>query len=181
RSGSEGMGGEDAADAGRSYEDGEGHERQGRRRRGPRQEEHDAEEEDRTVTQVPGVLCENLTRSARADTGRPAAPMLRNSIARYALRSANRGSINAGWICKWPADGVRPGADAGAVAGGMNRDAIGGSAYTAWLGVTWLRHVPGRRDRTSLRADAREAVPAAPLARDLSVIRIARFVSAAAR
>lgn len=54
---------------------------------------------------------------------------------------------------------------------------IGGAIYMAWPGLTSLRHAVGRTTRASLRADAREDVPAAPLARDL---RIARSASGAA-
>jgi threonine/homoserine/homoserine lactone efflux protein len=44
---------------------------------------------------------------------------------------------------------------------------VGGTAYLAWLGLTSLRHAMGTSDPASPRADAREHVPAAPLARDL--------------
>jgi threonine/homoserine/homoserine lactone efflux protein len=94
--------------------------------------------------------------------------VLRNSI-RRGMRSGVRTAvgINAGSICyglltafgvaltleQWPA--------------AWTALRIGGTLYMAWLGLTSLRHALGRANRESLRADAREDVPAAPLARDL--------------
>ena len=94
--------------------------------------------------------------------------VLRNSI-RRGMRSGVRTAvgINAGSICyglltafgvaltleQWPA--------------AWTALRIGGTLYMAWLGLISLRHALGRANRESLRADAREDVPAAPLARDL--------------
>jgi threonine/homoserine/homoserine lactone efflux protein len=44
---------------------------------------------------------------------------------------------------------------------------IAGTMYMAWLGLISLRHALGLANRASLRAGAREDVPAAPLAREL--------------
>jgi threonine/homoserine/homoserine lactone efflux protein len=100
--------------------------------------------------------------------GASTAMVLRNSIAR-GTRSGVRTAvgINAGSLCyglltafgaaltleRWPA--------------AWTALRIGGTAYMAWLGLASLRHALGRANRVSLRADAREDVPAAPLARDL--------------
>jgi len=100
--------------------------------------------------------------------GASTALVLRNSITR-GTRSGVRTAvgINAGSICyglltafgaaltleRWPA--------------AWTALRIGGTAYMAWLGLISLRHALGRPDRRSLRAGAREDVPAAPLARDL--------------